>query len=552
MADIRASTFDQTPAGTAAELGALLRAIGEALSAGRLPEAMARAEAGLNDGLVHPLLFRLRGVGAERAGRLDAAIADFETALGMEGEEAQLLSVLGLCLARAGRAREGLARLDRAIALKGDAAVFHYNRGWTLEALGDVAAARDAYETAARLGPTDARTLGALAALAARRADWAEARAWSRRAQALDADQPAAALALARAETAEGDAAAARGRLKSLLAKPRLTPHERAVTLNALGDSLDQLDQPEAAFAAYAEGGELLADLYAAQARDGASAAALAERLAEDIRLSPGAAWERPATPASPVARTHVFLLGFPRSGTTMLGQALAGHAEVETLDEKPTLADAAQVFTFPPEGLERLMAAGEAELEPLREAYWRRVREGGGAPEGKVFVDKLPMNTLGLPLIRTLFPDARVIFLRRDPRDVVLSCLRRQFVLDATTVELMRPRSAARLYDRVMRLMEVGRERLGLTLREQSYEDLVANFEGEMGGLCAFLGLDFTPAMADFAGRAGLVATPSAAQIARGLNAEGVGAWRRYRRPLAPIMDMLVPWVARFGYDAE
>jgi hypothetical protein len=274
--------------------------------------------------------------------------------------------------------------------------------------------------------------------------------------------------------------------------------------------------------------------------------------LADDIRLSPAESWRRAAPSAGAVAKTHVFLLGFPRSGTTMLGQALAGHAEVETLDEKPTLADAAQVFTFPEDGLERLMAADEAELEPLREAYWRRVREGGGAPEGKVFIDKLPMNTLGLPLIRTLFPDAKVIFLRRDPRDVVLSCLRRQFVLDATTFELTRPESAARLYDRIMRLMEVARERLGLTLREQSYEDLVETFEPEMRALCAFLGLDFTPAMADFAGRAGLVATPSAAQIARGLNTDGVGVWRRYREPLAPVMDVLAPWVTRFGYEAD
>jgi hypothetical protein len=324
------------------------------------------------------------------------------------------------------------------------------------------------------------------------------------------------------------------------------------VTLNALGDILDQLDQPAAAFAAYAAGADLLAGLHAGQTRDAHSTTALAERLADDIGQSPAAAWDRPATDAAAVAKTHVFLLGFPRSGTTMLGQALAGHPDVETLDEKPTLSDAASVFTFPPDGLERLLAADQATLEPLREAYWSRVREGGAAPQGKVFIDKLPMNTLGLPLIRILFPQAKVIFLRRDPRDVVLSCLRRQFVVDATTIELTSPPSAARLYDRVMRLMEVARERLGLTLHEQSYEALVSDFEPQMRALCAFLGIDFAPGMADFAGRAGLVATPSAAQIARGLNTEGVGVWRRYREPLAPIMGVLSPWVARFGYEPD
>jgi tetratricopeptide (TPR) repeat protein len=550
MVDAHAS--DSTLAEANARLDIFVQAISADVAAGRLAEAMARAEAGLDEGLIHPLLFRLRGVRAEQAGRLDVAIADFEAALSLEGEEARLLNALGICLARAGKARKGLERLDRAISLQGDAAVFHYNRGWSLEALGDVAGARASYETAARLDPKDPRTLGALAVLAARRADWSEAKTWASRAQAIDSDQPAAALALARAEAAEGDAETARVRLESLLAKPRITAHERAVTLNALGDCLDQLDQPDAAFAAYAEGANLLADLYAGQTRGAPSTAELAQRLAEDIRLSPANAWNGVGKPDLAVAKTHVFLLGFPRSGTTMLGQALAGHPEVETLDEKPTLTDAADVFIFPPDGLGRLITAGQAELGPLREAYWRRVREGGAAPDGKVFIDKLPMNTLGLPLIRILFPDAKVIFLRRDPRDVVLSCLRRQFVVDATTLELIRPESVARLYDRVMRLMEVGRERLGLTLREQSYETLVQNFDVEMGGLCGFLGLDFTSGMADFASRAGLVATPSAAQLAKGLTSEGVGAWRRYRKPLAPIMEVLSPWIAHFGYPAD
>ncbi len=528
---------------------AALEAAQGALRAGQTARAMQIGADALQRGLSHPLFHRLRGVQFEQAGRPAEAIADFEAALAIEGEEPQLLNVLGLCLARAGRAREGLVRLDRAIALKGDVPAFHYNRGWALEVLGDVVAAREAYETAASRDPKDARTLGALAALAARRGDWAEARSWSARAQAVDPDQPAAALALARAEAAQGDPQAARERLERFLATPRATPHERAVTLNALGDILDQLDRPDEAFSAYAQGAEGLAALYG-DAREGAgSTLHLAERLADDIRLSPHAAWGDLPTIASP-ARRHVFLLGFPRSGTTMLGQALAGHPDVVTLDERPTLADAAQIYTFPPDGLERLMAAGEAELDPLREAYWRRVREGGAEPEGKVFVDKLPMNTLGLPLIRRLFPDAKVIFLRRDPRDVVLSCLRRQFVVDATTLDLLNPHSAARLYDRVMRLMEVGRERLQLDLQEQSFEALVGEFESEMTRLCRFLDLTYTPEMADFAARSELVATPSAVQLARGLNAEGVGVWRRYATHLAPIQGVLAPWVERFGYD--
>jgi hypothetical protein len=81
-----------------------------------------------------------------------------------------------------------------------------------------------------------------------------------------------------------------------------------------------------------------------------------------------------------------------------------------------------------------------------------------------------------------------------------------------------------------------------------------VADFDGVVGEVCAFLGLPFSDAMRNFADKARdrAVATPSGVQLSRGLSAEGVGAWRRYRDQLAPAQPILAPWVARFGYDAE
>ncbi|MGI9168715.1 MAG: hypothetical protein ACR2FH_00870, partial [Caulobacteraceae bacterium] len=134
-------------------------------------------------------------------------------------------------------------------------------------------------------------------------------------------------------------------------------------------------------------------------------------------------------------------------------------------------------------------------------------------------------------------------------PRDVVLSAFRRQFTINATTVELMTPPGAAELYDAVMDLMEIYQEKLDLDWRVQGYEALVGDFDGETRALCDFAGLDWRPGLADFARRAGAVATPSGAQLARGLNSEGVGHWRRYRDQLAPVAPRLTPWVERFGY---
>jgi len=533
----------------------IMTQIGAAISAGKLPEAMALAEAALDEGHVDALLHRLRGVRAQQDGRLELAIADFEAALRLGGDDAPVLNALGLALARAGRAPEGLARLDRAIALAPGFGAYHHNRGWTLEAMGELAAAKAAYAEAAALDPRNAQAVAALANLAARAGDWETARETAERALAMDAGSPTAIVALARARVAHGEAAAAETDLRRLLASPRAGGHERAVAFEALGDALDQLGRAHDAFEAYSEAAKLLRGQYAPRFHKPGSERpqAFARRLEAAFAARPPQAWRRQPGPAAPGAGVagHIFLLGFPRSGTTMLGQALACHPGVVTLDERQTLSDAAQAFLRPADGPDRLAAATAEALDPYRDLYWSRVRAAGVDPEGRVFVDKLPMNSLGLPLIARLFPGARILFLRRDPRDVVLSCFRRQFAPDATTVEFLDLAWTADLYDAVMDLTATYRRVLDLDLREQGYEALVQDFESEMRAICAFVGIDFVPEMADFAGRAGLVATPSAVQLSRGLNAEGVGAWRRFAADLAPILPTVAPWVERFGYDA-
>jgi hypothetical protein len=102
------------------------------------------------------------------------------------------------------------------------------------------------------------------------------------------------------------------------------------------------------------------------------------------------------------------------------------------------------------------------------------------------------------------------------------------------------------------MSLAELYREKLQLNERALRYEDLVADFDGQARALCAFLEIDWAPAMGAFAERArkGLIATPSSTQVAEGLYSRGVGQWRAYREQLAPVLPVLEPWVRRFGYE--
>jgi hypothetical protein len=112
---------------------------------------------------------------------------------------------------------------------------------------------------------------------------------------------------------------------------------------------------------------------------------------------------------------------------------------------------------------------------------------------------------------------------------------------------------TAAELYDGVMGLWSAYAEALPLTVEPVRYEDLIAEPEAVLRRLAGTLGVEFEPAMLDHQATAaarGRIATPSYSQVARPLHAEAEGRWRRYREPMAPVLDILAPWAARWGYD--
>jgi hypothetical protein len=255
------------------------------------------------------------------------------------------------------------------------------------------------------------------------------------------------------------------------------------------------------------------------------------------------------ATSADPLG--HVFLLGFPRSGTTLLEVVLDGHPQVASIEEHELLCDAVLRFMREPLDLEPLARADESELHALRAAYWDRVRQAGIDTAGKVFVDKHPLNTLKLPLIARLFPRAKILFACRDPRDVVLSCFRRRFKMNPAMYELLTLPGAAAFYDAVMGFADKVRPLLELDWRVVRYESLVNDLPQETRAICEFLRLEWVAGMGDFATRvqAREHATPSTAQLARGLERSGLEQWRHYAAPLRPILPVLKHWVERLGY---
>jgi hypothetical protein len=163
-----------------------------------------------------------------------------------------------------------------------------------------------------------------------------------------------------------------------------------------------------------------------------------------------------------------------------------------------------------------------------------------------------MPLNAVFLPLIAKLFPHAKILLALRDPRDVVLSCFRRRFAMNAGMYEFTSLETACAYYGAVMRLIGVYREKLALDIFEARHESLLADFAGEAQRLCDFLGVEFQDGMRAFAARAQArnIDTPSGAQVARGLSGQGLAQWRRYRPQLETVLPWLAPFVSQFGYS--
>jgi tetratricopeptide (TPR) repeat protein len=538
-----------------------LQDIQQAYDAGDLDRASALAVTAMEAGVMHPLVLRLAARRLQREGRWDEAVAVLRRGLSLAPSDAELLVALGGCLMELDRRGEALQVFLKALAADPDNAEAHYGAGECQASVAAVDAARTHFETALRLAPDHVESGAALANLLARTGRPQEGRRQAERTLRLSPGHPTAQAALAAAEVGEGDYAAAEARLRFMLGPvpvgAGLRPLLHAACQALLGDALHAQGRAADAFAAYAAANDELAEIH------GAVAGPQADQLFSVIvrlidwfeQASPQPRVAAPSlAPDASGATGHVFLLGFHRSGTTLIEQVLAAHRGVVTLEEGDLLAEAARAFLGRPGGLDALAAADANTLARYREGYWRAARAAGAEPQGKLFLDKMPLDTINLPLIVRLFPDAKILFARRDPRDVVLSCFRHVFSPNGATYAMLTLEGAAGLYDAVMRLAELYRAKLPIDVHEVRHERFVADFEGETRAICGFLGLPWDDAVYGFPtlSQARTIATPSAGQVRRGLYREGEAPWRAYRRQLAPVLPMLDPWAVKFGYPPD
>jgi tetratricopeptide (TPR) repeat protein len=242
------------------------------------------------------------------------------------------------------------------------------------------------------------------------------------------------------------------------------------------------------------------------------------------------------------------FVVGFPRSGTTLLDTFLRGHPATEVVEELPLIRVAEDVLG----DMAELPRRSTAEVERAREAYFAELGRHGAPATSGLLIDKLPLNMLAAPVIHSLFPEACLIFAQRHPCDVVLSCFMQAFVLNYSMASFLDIADAADFYDAAMTVWTRSCEALPIKVHTIAYEELVVEPEATLRPAIDFLGLDWQPQLLDHRATAkarGRINTPSYNQVTQPLSRAPSGRWRRYEKQLAPVLPVLLPWAKRFGY---
>ena len=246
--------------------------------------------------------------------------------------------------------------------------------------------------------------------------------------------------------------------------------------------------------------------------------------------------------------RTPIFLVGFPRSGTTLLDTFLMGHSDAEVVEEMHMLGAAETLLG----GITDLPKKSVSTLEQARHAYFEELDRHVDPDSGRKVVDKLPLNMLALPLICSLFPDAQIIFAQRHPCDCVLSGFFQSFVMNEAMASFLTIEEAADLYDAVLEMFTKSRSLLPLKVHTLVYEELVSEPRRALRPLVDFLGFQWNDRILDHRATArerGTIVTASYDQVTQPLDEKPSGRWRRYEKELEPVLPVLLPWAERLGY---
>ena len=532
-----------------------------------------------------PVLVRNLSAALLRQGRMEEALTHLQKLVRTRPDWPDGLHLLGLCFEELGQSELAAEALSDALKLEPGRTDSALALVRVHEQRRDPQAARNTIDAALATSPNEPRMLARLAEHLERVSRLDEAKQAAAKALQYDAHEPMAHTVLVQTAVREKDFKLARERVQASRDIIRGTAAELRFS-HAAGRVCEATGEYEDAFNFYSRANELFRDL--PRARQGKAQEHLANLqasrrafeksdldLAALLREPPAQTNARPAAsddhPTKP--GSLIFLVGLPRSGTTMLERLVSEGPNVHISDERPTMARTlARCFDITgspflsPEALGRLT---EENIEELRSLYWDSVSTmiPPAMTPGAVLVDKNPMSIVSLPLIARMFPDSPILVIFRDPRDVCLSCFTTEFKLNRTTRLFADMQDTVALYEAVWGLWRAFAPALHHQTKTVYYETLTADVSALLPEILRFCGLDpattnqddqpsgtpgDTPDDAKAGTRVGeWVNTASYNSVVEPVHQRAVARWKNFEPFLGPEFETLAPYAARLNKDS-
>jgi tetratricopeptide (TPR) repeat protein len=503
-----------------------------------------------------------------RIGRGDEAISAYRTAIRLKPDFALAYFNLGQAYRIAGQPEQALAAYRDALRIEPNNAEVHANMAVVLAEMQRFSEAMNAHGQLAAIMPNAAITHEVLGNILLERQDAAGATDQFRQAVAINSNLDTAWHGLGMALQSQGnfDEAAKCFRrmleicpragigvvyrhlfntggaavdpvdieqLQIALREPNMPAVSRVAAGFARGKALDEAGRFDEAFARYAEANLLVKQLRTS-VDDRYDPDAIHRLNAQVMDVFTAPYFEQRRDWAEP-SELPVFIVGMPRSGTTLVQQIAASHRLVHGAGELSDIADITKALG----GKDVKGAALEWDRSSIKEFAGRHIqRLHALSSNASRVIDKMPSNVHRLALIALLFPSARVIFCRRDARDTCLSCYFQWFSTGNTfSFDLAH---CGHEYLATERLMTHWKSALPLAMLDVQYEDLVADLEGQSRRLIDFLGLPWDPACLEFYRSRTTILTASSWQVRQPIYQGSVGRWRHYERHLSPLMEVL------------
>ncbi|NEX16512.1 MAG: hypothetical protein C1943_07770 [Halochromatium sp.] len=471
-------------------------------------------------------------------GRHEAAIAHYQQALKQDAHQIQALTSLGWLLhIHRLASQEAAELLEKAISLKPSHYPAHLNLAVILFALDRSDDAMRHGQKALELGSKDIACYVNVANLYQQLGDKSEAIRLLEKASVIDPTNGQTYFYLSRLQTFDQSSQKLLNRMEAALELP-LTVTGRTSVHFALGKAYNDLQEWDHAFKHYQQGNQLIREDYNPREQQ-----QFVARLTRFFSAKYFQAQQALSTPETPI-----FIVGMPRSGSTLIEQILASHPNTHSLGEALDLPDLVNQLcasfdqrdgkkkTPYPLGLG---FASNQDLQSIVDAYLKRAYSRVDDPSTRV-IDKQLFNYIGLGIIAILFPKARIIHTRRHPLDTCLSCYFQYFTLSTRMPWSYDLNSIGHYYWSYRQIMAHWRRVLPLSMFEIDYETLIAKPEETIRHLLEFCGLTWNPTVMHFYEKKHLVRTASLIQVRKPIYRDSLARWKHYANHLQPLVDAL------------